>query len=346
MSFASPVLLHTTDRRALGKQMHSGLVVMLGFRHLHAKGQCLAPMWRALVLLCLCALPVPEIAAQTPVSTPAPLLMPESRLPAKLSVPVFGQNIVFYDAGTGPVVVLVHGFGSEARFDWGNVILPLAEHHRVIALDQIGFGGSDKPFVDYSIQTYVDFLGEFLRTLNVHEFTLAGESLGGWISALYTIESLAPENAGPRALPKPRRLILEDAAGMSPLPSASPIAIAGTLADAHGVAIVFHDKSRVTEEFVREAWAMKLKSNDGFTQRSLRGNAKTAEEVVSGRLAKITIPTLVVWGGSDEIVPLAQGHAYAEGIPGARLTIIPECGHGPSIEKPAEFLAMVLPFID
>jgi pimeloyl-ACP methyl ester carboxylesterase len=303
-------------------------------------------MWRVSVLLCLCALPVPGMAAQTPGSTPAPLLMPESRLPAKLSVSVFGQNIAFYDTGTGPVVVLVHGFGSEARFDWGNVILTLAEHHRVIALDQIGFGGSDKPFVDYSIQTYVDFLGEFLRTLNVHEFTLVGESLGGWVSALYTIESLDSENAGPHALPKPRRLILEDAAGMTPLPSASPIAIAGTLTDAHGVAIVFHDKSRVTEEFVREAWAMKLKANDGFTERSLWGNAKTAKEVVSGRLAKITIPTLVVWGGSDEIVPLAQGHAYAEGIAGARLAIIPECGHGPSIEKPVEFLAVVVPFLD
>jgi pimeloyl-ACP methyl ester carboxylesterase len=302
-------------------------------------------MWRALFLLCLCALSVPELAAQASGSTPAPLLMPESRLPAKVSVSVFGQNIVFYDIGSGPVVVLVHGFGSEARFDWGNVLLPLADHHRVIALDQIGFGGSDKPFVDYSIQTYVDFLGEFLRTLNVQEFTLAGESLGGWISALYTIESLAPENAGPHALPKPRRLILEDAAGMSPLPSASPIAIAGTLADAHGVAIVFHDKSRVTEEFVREAWAMKLKANDGFTERSLWGNAKTAKEVVSGRLGKITVPTLVVWGGSDEIVPLALGHAYAEGIPGARLAVIPECGHGPSIEKPVELLAIVLPFI-
>src|ERR1700741_3289294 len=103
-------------------------------------------MWRALLLLCLCALPVPGMAAQTPGSTSGPLLMPESLLPAKLSVPVFGQNIAFYDTGTGPVVVLVHGFGSEARFDWGNVILPLAaEHHRVIALDQIGFGGSDKP---------------------------------------------------------------------------------------------------------------------------------------------------------------------------------------------------------
>jgi hypothetical protein len=74
----------------------------------------------------------------------------------------------------------------------------------VIALDQIGFGGgSDKPFIDYSIQTYVDFLGEFLRTQNVHEFTLVGESLGGWISALYTIESLAPGNTSPNALPRP-----------------------------------------------------------------------------------------------------------------------------------------------
>ena len=64
-------------------------------------------MWRALVLLCLYALPVPRMAAQTPGNTPAPLLMPESRLPAKLSVPVFGQNIAFYDVGSGPVVVLV-----------------------------------------------------------------------------------------------------------------------------------------------------------------------------------------------------------------------------------------------
>ena len=271
--------------------------------------------------------------------------MPESQLPAKRSVPVFGQKIAYYDTGSGPVVVLVHGFGSEARFDWGNVLLPLAKQHRVLALDQIGFGSSDKPFIDYSIQTYVDFLGEFLRTLNIHEFTLAGESLGGWISALYTIESLAPENTGPHALPKPQRLILEDAAGMAALPT-GPLAVPGTLGDAHGVAIVFHDKSRVTEEFVREDWAMQLKANDGFTKRSIWGNPKIATEVVSDRLAKITVPTLVVWGGSDEIIPLAQGRAYAQGIPGAKLSIIPECGHGPSVEKPAEFLAAVLPFIN
>jgi pimeloyl-ACP methyl ester carboxylesterase len=299
-------------------------------------------MQRISLLILFCAFCTTQLPAQT-----APLLTPESQLPSRHNVSVFGQNIVYYDIGSGPIVILVHGFGSEARFDWGNVLMPLAKTHRVLALDQIGFGASDKPFVDYSIQTYVDFLGEFLRTLHVKEFTLAGESLGGWISALYTIESLAPENHGPNALPTPRRLILEDAAGMAPLPkSAMSIPIAGTLEDAHGVAIVFHDKSRVTEEFVREAWAMKLKANDGFTERSIWANPKTATELVSGRLQQITLPTLVVWGGSDEIVPLAQGRAYAQGIPGAKLSIIPECGHGPSIEKPTEFLAIVLPFID
>jgi triacylglycerol lipase len=276
-----------------------------------------------------------------------PLLIPEKSLPPVKSVPVFGQKIVYYDTGTGPVVVLVHGMASQARFDWGNVMLPLAAKHRVIALDQIGFGRSDKPQIDYSIQTYVDFLGEFLRTLKIHEFTLAGESLGGWIVALYTIEALDAGNTGKYALPKPKRLILEDAAGLNPMRnSGGLVAVAGTLEDARGVAIVFHDKARVTEEYVREQWAMKMQANDGYTQRSLRGNPKLAGEAMGGRLAGITIPALVVWGGNDELVPLEQGRAYAAGIPGAKLVVVPECGHAASAEKPREFLAAVFPFID
>ena len=125
-----------------------------------------------------------------------------------------------------------------------------------------------------------------------------------------------------------------------------PIPIAGTLADAHGVAIVFHDKSRVTEEVVREAWEMKMKANDGFTERSLWNNPKIATEGVKDRIGAIRVPTLVVWGGDDELVPLEQGRAYAEGIPGAKLILVPECGHAPSVEKPKQFLAAVLPFID
>jgi triacylglycerol lipase len=301
------------------------------------------PWKRALILGLAIVTSSTAVAAKTPES----LLTPESSLPMKKTVPVFGQRIAYYDMGSGPVVVLVHGFASEARFDWGNVILPLAKRHRVIALDQIGFGASEKPLIDYSIQTYVDFLGEFLRVLKVNQFTLIGESLGGWISALYTIESLDPANHGAFTLPRPGKLVLEDAAGMAPLgPSPIAVHVTATIAEAKGVAIVFHDKSRVTDEFVRESFAMKLKANDGSTQRLLFGNPKLSSEVVSGRLSRIMIPTLVIWGGADEIVPLEQGRGYAAGIARAKLTIVPECGHAPSIEKPEEFLAAVLPFID
>ena len=217
----------------------------------------------------------------------------------------------------------------------------------MIALDQIGFGQSDKPFIDYSIQTYVDFLGEFLRTLHVDRFSLAGESLGGWIAASYTIQALAPENTGKYAMPKPERFdALEDAAGHRSIAGGPPIPIAGTLKDAAGVGFIFYDKSRVTEEFVRQNFAIKLKANDGFTQRSLRGNPKLDEEIVTGKLAAITIPTLVVWGANDRVVPLDDGKDFAAKIPGAKLVIVPECGHVASTEKPAEFLAAVEPFLE
>ncbi len=274
-----------------------------------------------------------------------PLLIAPSALPPQKTALVFGQNMAYYEAGNGPTLVLVHGFGSEARFDWGNVILPLAQHHHVIALDEIGWGKSDKPAIDYSIQTFVDFLGEFLRTLHVERFTLAGESLGGWIVTNYTLEALAPGNAGPYALPKPERLILEDAAGHKAIHSNGPAPVAGTLADAAGIAAIFYDKSRVTPEFVRQAFALKLQANDGGTQRSLRANPKIDSEIVTGRLNAITIPTLVIWGGNDAIVPLADGQDDAASIPHARLVVIPECGHVASMEKPDEFIAALSGFL-
>lgn len=275
----------------------------------------------------------------------APLLVKPGVLPQTKSTLIFGQKIVYYDTGTGSTIVLVHGFASQAMFDWGNVIMPLAKTHRVIALDQIGFGASDKPFIDYSIQTYVDFLGEFLRTLKVDHFALAGESLGGWISAAYTIQALSPDNTGTYALPKPEKLILEDAAGHTALKSLTPIPVAGSLADAAGVAFIFYDKSRVTEEFIQQNFEIKLKANDGSTQRLLWNNPKVATETVGDKLQGITIPTLVVWGGNDAVVPLADGRDYAAKIPKATLVIVPECGHAPSLEKPAEFLAAALPFL-
>ncbi|MDE1154287.1 MAG: alpha/beta fold hydrolase [Acidobacteriaceae bacterium] len=271
-------------------------------------------------------------------------LVPEMKdLPPLQTAEVFGRHIAYYEAGTGPTLVLVHGFASQARFDWGRVLGPLAQHHHVIALDQIGFGHSDKPVIDYRVQTFVDFLGEFLRVKGITRFDLAGESLGGWIVTNYTLQALSPENHGPYAVPVPRRLILEDAAGHKAI--SGRVTVAGSLEEAHGVAIVFHDKSLVTDAFARQTWEMKLEANDGLTEQMLTSNPKLAQETVQGKLQNLSIPTLVVWGEKDEIVPVADGHDYAEKIPHAQLVLVPECGHAPSIEKPQAFLDAVESFL-
>jgi triacylglycerol lipase len=273
------------------------------------------------------------------------LLLEPSQLPPAKTIEVFSQKIAYYDIGTGPTVVLVHGFASQAAVDWGQVILPLSKHHRVIALDQIGFGQSDKPYIDYDIQTFVDFLGEFLRTLRLQHFTLAGESLGGWVAAAYTIQALAPENDGQYAVPRPDRLILEDAAGHKAIHVDGPAPLLSSLKDGAGIASIFYDKSLITEDVMRENFAIKLKANDGTTERLMRANPKLASETVGDKVAKITIPTLIIWGGNDPIVPLEDGKDYAAKIPGAKLIIIPECGHAPSIERPEQFLNAVAPFL-
>jgi pimeloyl-ACP methyl ester carboxylesterase len=278
-----------------------------------------------------------------PAQQAASILPRPSDLPAAQTAVVFGQHIVYYEAGDGLTLVLVHGFGSQALFDWGRVIKPLAQNHHVIALDQIGFGHSDKPFIDYRIQTFVDFLGEFLRVKNIKSFTLAGESLGDWIVANYTIDALSPGNTGAFALPVPERLILEDAAGHKAIPHT--IAVTASLQDSAGVAIVLHDKSLANEDFIRRNWELKMQANDGETQRILANNPALASELVTGKLSAINIPTLVVWGGDDELVPLADGRDYAANIPHAQLVIVPDCGHAPSLEKPREFLSAVEAFL-
>src|SRR5687768_9528496 len=98
---------------------------------------------------------------------------------------VFGQKIHYVEAGSGPTVILLHGLGGSTQA-WQFNIGPLAEKYHVVVLDQIGFGKSDKPFVNYRIRTYVDFLDQFCKQLKIERATLVGNSMGGWIAAHFT----------------------------------------------------------------------------------------------------------------------------------------------------------------
>jgi pimeloyl-ACP methyl ester carboxylesterase len=259
--------------------------------------------------------------------------------PADKTITVFGQSIHYFDVGSGPVVVLLHGLGSR-KDDWLPVLEPMAQKYRLLVPDQIGFGKSDKPLLDYSVQTYVDFLNEFLRQLKVEKASLVGESLGGWIAALYVAEI----GGGAHLVPV-EKLVLVDAAGLKqdqPIPDLNP----SSLAAMRGVLeAVFYDTSWVNEDALRKIFTDKLAVHDGYTVRSFLGNPTREKERLDDRLASIKAPTLVVWGKQDKLLPIASGERYAAGIVGAKMVSFDKCGHVPAVEKTEEFLAAVMPFL-
>ena len=260
--------------------------------------------------------------------------------PQDKTILVFGQTLHYWDVGSGPVLVLVHGLGSSKDGDWGRVVAPLAKKYRVIAMDQVGFGRSDKPLIDYKIQTYVDFLNEFLRELKVEKVSLMGESLGGWISALYAVEI----SGGAHLVPI-EKLVLVDAAGLQQdkqIPNLNP----STLADMRKLLeAVFYDTSWVTDEALQKSFTDKLAKHDGYTVRAILTNPSLASERLDDRLPQIRLPTLVVWGKQDTLLPISSGERYAAGITGAKLVSFDQCGHVPPIEKTAEFVPVVEAFL-
>src|SRR5437763_14155150 len=147
-------------------------------------------------------LPVGLALALVVLAQMAPAQAPPSLPPEKI-VEVLGQRIHYFEAGQGPNVIFLHGLGGDAGM-WEANIGPVSGKYRVYALDQIGFGRSDKPLIDYKIETFVEFLQSFMRALGTPKATLVGNSLGGWIAADFATQH--PEMV--------EKLVLVDAAGM------------------------------------------------------------------------------------------------------------------------------------
>jgi pimeloyl-ACP methyl ester carboxylesterase len=220
------------------------------------------------------------------------------------------------------------------------VVAPLSQKYRVLALDQIGFGQSDKPVIDYTIQTYVDFLNEFLHELKIEKASLVGESLGGWISAAYALETASDAHMVPV-----EKLVLVDAAGLQqdkPIPDLNPSSLAS---ERKLLEVVYYDTSWVSDEVVRTALIERMRANISYTVHSVLSNPGLNSARLDGKLANIHVPTLVVWGKQDALLPLESGERYAAQIPGAKLVTFDKCGHVPPIEKATEFVSVVTAFL-
>jgi pimeloyl-ACP methyl ester carboxylesterase len=273
-------------------------------------------------------------------ASPVLAQFPQVPVPEEKTIPVFGKSIHYWEVGSGPTVVLVHGLGSSKFDDWRYVVGPLSRKFHVLALDQIGFGHSDKPLLDYRIQTYVDFLNEFLHQVKVEKASLVGESLGGWISAMYALET----SSNPQMVPV-ERLVLVDAAGLKqdkPIPDLNPSTLEGMRSL---MQVVFYDTKWLNDDVLRRIFADKLSKNDGYTVHSILSNPALGEERLDDKLGGIHAPTLVVWGKEDVLLEPASGQRYAAGISGAKLVTFDACGHVPPVEKAREFIPVLMEFL-
>ncbi|HEU4833770.1 MAG TPA: alpha/beta hydrolase [Pyrinomonadaceae bacterium] len=252
---------------------------------------------------------------------------------------VFGQKINYVEAGSGPTVILLHGLGGSTQV-WGFNIGALAEKYHVVVPDQIGFGKSDKPFVNYRIRTYVDFLDQFCKQLKIERATLVGNSMGGWIAAMFT--AAFPDRVD--------KLVLVDSAGYAPpkdfdmraLFALNPTTRAGMKLL---VAKVFFNKAFQTDAAIDQAITARIAAGDGYTINSISESIIRGEDFLDDVVKTIKRPTLIVWGRQDGLVPLADGERFNKDIPGSKLIVIEECGHVPNTEKPGEFNAALLKFL-
>jgi pimeloyl-ACP methyl ester carboxylesterase len=253
-----------------------------------------------------------------------------------------GLNIRYLDYGApssdAKDLILLHGLGASSE-RWLLVAPTLSKYFRVVVPDVVGFGYSDRPTVEYTMDFFISFLEEFLQTLGIERPHIIGSSFGGHIAAEYAIRNKRYVD----------RLVLASPAGImrTSTPTLDHYIMAALYPTYENAFKAFvnmaYDSSAVNDEIVRD-----------FVKRMNLPNAKYAfistllgmrySPPLRGRLSNIIAPTLIIWGDYDMMIPIQYSKDFRE-VPNSELVIIKECGHTPYVEKPKTFNRIVLKFL-
>ncbi|GAA4552397.1 alpha/beta fold hydrolase [Pseudonocardia xishanensis] len=269
---------------------------------------------------------------------------------------VHGYRRAFRVAGAGPAVVLVHGIGDSSA-TWEPIIPALARHHLVIAPDLLGHGHSDKPRADYSVAAYANGVRDLLGVLGVQRATLVGHSLGGGVAMQFAYQFpdrterlvlIGSGGAGPEVNPVLRLMSLpgaELALHALRLPTMRwQVGAAVSLVRALGA-----DLGRDAPDMLRIVDALPDATARAAFIRTLRAVVDWRGQVVT-MLDRCYLtrgmPTLLVWGERDAIVPVEHGYRAHEAMPGSRFEIFPDAGHFPFHTDPARFVGLLEEFLD
>ncbi|HII04787.1 MAG TPA: alpha/beta hydrolase [Nitrosopumilus sp.] len=256
-------------------------------------------------------------------------------------VDIDGNKIRYFESGSSKkTLVLVHGLGASSE-RWQYVV-PLFEiDFHVIVLDLVGFGYSDKPLADYTIDFFSNFLEKFLISLGIKKTSIVGSSLGGQISAEYT-------SSHPQSVDK---LILVSPSGIM---KQSTFAL-----DAYVMAALYPNEQSAKNAFeIMDGSGKKIPMNiiNGFVTRMKLPNAKFAfmstllglknSKLITKKLENISSPTLIIWGSDDPVIPVNFADDFVSSINNCTLYEMNKCGHTPYVQEPELFASRVLEFLN
>jgi pimeloyl-ACP methyl ester carboxylesterase len=267
-----------------------------------------------------------------------------------------GHRIGFRMAGDGPLIVLLHGITSTSDV-WIDAMARLAERYTVVAPDLLGHGRSAKPRGDYSLGAYASGGRDLLGVLGFERGTVVGHSLGGGIALQFAYQF--PEYC--------ERLVLVSSGGLGK--EVHPLLRAGAL-----------PASELVMPLIAPNWAVRAGAAVAeFLQRfgvqagpdlaeAARGYASLADRdaraaflhtlravidlegqrvSASDRLYLAErLPTLLIWGTNDPIIPVEHGRAAVNRIPGSRLVEFPGAGHWPQLNDPERFVSELTEFVE
>lgn len=289
--------------------------------------------------------PAPQAAPPAP-STPQQVSPPKSFPAAQAQLPpdlafrersseIYGQRIAWFEIGEGPVVVLLHGLAGDRR-DWVPLMRRLSANHRVVALDAPGFGDSAKPAIRYEIGTLVDFLDAFLREQRIEHPLLVGHSTGAWAAAQYASAPGASVD----------RLVLVAPAGIGSANAALAALLVPSTREAMRTLVggLYAKAGATPDEAALDA---------AFARALARGDRAATEDLIAAsredtgfatRMRAIGVPTLILRGGADRMIPQKDAERYRELIAGSGLQVLAGCGHMAHIECADEVAAALAGF--
>jgi pimeloyl-ACP methyl ester carboxylesterase len=271
-------------------------------------------------------------------------------------ITLHGHRVSYRAAGSGPLLVLIHGIaGSSAT--WEEVLPGLATCCTVIAPDLLGHGQSAKPRTDYSLGAYASAIRDLIGALGYDRGTLVGHSLGGGVAMQFAYqfpercERLALVSSG--GLGHELHLLLRAAT----LPGAEwvlPVLCGSGLRDAvDGVARFLGRVAGVRAgPDLEEIWRSFVSLSDADARQAFIQTVRTVIDIRGQRVSATNrlylaaeLPTMIIWGEHDPLIPVAHAYSAHESIAGSRLEVFANAGHFPHRDNPRRFVQVLVDFM-